>query len=71
VKALRILRVFRVIRIFGRIGQLREIVGAVSRSIVPAIQALVGLPQPDSQDHLFARATLSLIFLFTCLLSQV
>jgi hypothetical protein len=70
VKALRILRVFRVIRIFGRIGQLREIVGAISRSIVPAIQALVNLSQPDSQDHLLARATLPTILLSTCLLSQ-
>ena len=28
-------------RVFGRVGQLREIVDAISRSIVPAAQALV------------------------------
>jgi hypothetical protein len=41
VKQLRILRVFRIIRVFGRIGQLREIVNAISSAIIPAAQALV------------------------------
>ena len=51
VKALRILRVFRVIRVFGRVGQLREIVGAISRSILPAIQALVRVHLPISTKY--------------------
>jgi hypothetical protein len=45
-RALRILRVFRIIRVFGRVGQLREIVGALTRAIVPGIEALVGTPAP-------------------------
>ena len=32
---------FRVLRAFGRVSQLREIVDAIGRSIVPAFQALV------------------------------
>jgi Ca2+/H+ antiporter len=41
VKQLRIFRVFRVIRVFGRVGQLREIVNAITMAIVPVLDALV------------------------------
>ncbi len=47
-KQLRIVRVFRVLRVFGKVGQLRKLIDAVTRSILPALQALVGscLPRP-------------------------
>jgi hypothetical protein len=42
IKQMRILRAFRLFRIFQKMGELQRIILAVTMSIVPTIQAMVG-----------------------------
>jgi hypothetical protein len=41
VRQMRILRAFRLARVVGKVGELQQVVAAVSMSIVPALHALV------------------------------
>jgi hypothetical protein len=41
VKSLRILRAFRVMRLFGRLQSLRQIIAALTQSIIPVLNAFL------------------------------
>ncbi len=53
IKQMRILRAFRLFRIFQKMGELQRIILAVTTSIVPTIQALVGRENTKHEEYMY------------------